>query len=133
MTHNARDLEGITSLDVITVEAGDGRPIRMEEAAELSDYLPLSFKTPKEQEYIEFLLQNHDTDEREYADAVDQIREVLIHEHYLSQKDMEIFLDFDVEPLADHPEINLPAQGGSSLLDSQDFGNLFQPPDKTKP
>ena len=27
----------------------------MEEAAELSNYPPLSFKTPKEQEYIEFL------------------------------------------------------------------------------
>ena len=27
----------------------------MEEAAELTNYLPLSFKTPKEQEYIEFL------------------------------------------------------------------------------
>ena len=27
----------------------------MEEAAELANYLPLSFKTPKEQKYIEFL------------------------------------------------------------------------------
>ena len=27
----------------------------MEEAAELANYLPLSFKTPKEQETIEFL------------------------------------------------------------------------------
>ena len=27
----------------------------MEEAAELGRYLPLSFKSPKEQEYIEFL------------------------------------------------------------------------------
>jgi hypothetical protein len=27
----------------------------MEEAAELANYLPLSFKSPKEQEYIEFL------------------------------------------------------------------------------
>lgn len=27
----------------------------MEEAAELGDYLPLSFKSPKEQKYIEFL------------------------------------------------------------------------------
>ena len=27
----------------------------MDEAAELANYLPLSFKTPKEQEYIEFL------------------------------------------------------------------------------
>ena len=30
-------------------------------------------------------------------------------------------------------EIHLPAQGGSSLLDSQDFGDLFQSPDKAKP
>ena len=27
----------------------------MEEAADLANYLPLSFKTPREQEYIEFL------------------------------------------------------------------------------
>jgi hypothetical protein len=27
----------------------------MEEAADLGNYLPLSFKSPKEQEYIEFL------------------------------------------------------------------------------
>ncbi|MBK6799308.1 MAG: hypothetical protein IPG76_21620 [Acidobacteria bacterium] len=27
----------------------------MEEASELANYMPLSFKTPKEQEYIEFL------------------------------------------------------------------------------
>jgi hypothetical protein len=27
----------------------------MEEASELGDYLPLSFKTPKEEEYIRFL------------------------------------------------------------------------------
>ncbi|MGB4333853.1 MAG: hypothetical protein WBJ41_03305 [Chromatiaceae bacterium] len=55
--------------------------------------------------YHEFLLQNHDTDEREYADAVDQIREVLIHGNYLSQKDIEICLGFDVESLADRPGI----------------------------
>jgi hypothetical protein len=36
--------------------------------------------------YREFLLQNHDTDGREYADAVGRIREVLIHGSYLSQK-----------------------------------------------
>ncbi|MDP2956978.1 MAG: hypothetical protein Q8N53_11210 [Longimicrobiales bacterium] len=55
--------------------------------------------------YREFLLQNHDTDEREYPDAADQIREVLIHGNYLSQKDIEICLGFDVEPLADRPSI----------------------------
>ena len=51
--------------------------------------------------YREFLLQNHDTDEREYPDAADQIREVLIHGNYLSRKDIEICLGFDVESLAD--------------------------------
>ena len=55
--------------------------------------------------YREFVVQNHDPDEREYPDAVDQIREVLIHGNYLSQKDIEICLGFDVEPLADRPGI----------------------------
>ena len=55
--------------------------------------------------YRDFLLQNHDPDEREYSDAADQIREVLIHGNYLSQKDIEICLGFDAEALADRPGI----------------------------
>ena len=54
--------------------------------------------------YREFLLQNHDPDGREYPDAADQIREVLIHANYLSQRDIEICLGFDVSPFADRPE-----------------------------
>lgn len=54
--------------------------------------------------YREFLIQNHDPDEREYPDAGDQIREVLIHENYLSQKDIEICLGFDLESLAAQAE-----------------------------
>jgi len=54
--------------------------------------------------YREFLLQNHDPDEREYPDATDQIREVLIHGNYLSQRDIEICLRFDLRTLAAHPE-----------------------------
>jgi len=56
-----------------------------------------------EQCYREFLLQNFDPDEREYPDAADQIREVLIHGNYLSQKDIDICLGFDLVGLADHP------------------------------
>ena len=56
--------------------------------------------------YREFLVQNHDSDEREYPDAADQIREVLIHGNYLSQKDIEICLGFDVESLAGRPGID---------------------------
>jgi hypothetical protein len=53
--------------------------------------------------YREFLVQNSDPEEREYPDAADQIREVLIHGNYLSQKDIEICLGFDAESLAGRP------------------------------
>ena len=49
--------------------------------------------------YGDFLLQNHDPDEREYPDPADQIREVLIHENYLSERDIDICLGFDLAPL----------------------------------
>ncbi len=53
--------------------------------------------------YREFLLQNHDPEEREYADAADQIREVLIHGNYLSRKDIEICAAFDTAGYRAHP------------------------------
>jgi hypothetical protein len=52
-----------------------------------------------EHSYREFLLGNHDPDEREYPDNADQIREVLIHGHYMSQKDVEICLGLDLSDL----------------------------------
>ena len=54
-----------------------------------------------EQCHREFLLQNHDPEEREYPDASDQIREVLIHGNYLSQKDIEFCLGLDFAELRD--------------------------------
>ncbi len=56
--------------------------------------------------YREFLLQNHDTDEREYLDSADQIREVLIHSNYFFRRNIEICLFFNVESLADRTEID---------------------------
>ena len=53
--------------------------------------------------YQNFLLESNDADTREYADATDQIREVLIHQHYLSRKDIEICLGFDLTNLAHWP------------------------------
>ena len=50
--------------------------------------------------YRDFLDQNCDSEEREYPDAADQIREVLIHGNYLSHKDIEICLGFDLGLLA---------------------------------
>lgn len=54
--------------------------------------------------YTKFLLENHDPDEREYPDTGDQIREVLIHSNYLSRKDVDICLSFDLTTCADHTQ-----------------------------
>ena len=48
--------------------------------------------------YSKFLEDNHDPEVREYPDDEDQIREVLIHENYLSQKDIEICAAYDLSP-----------------------------------
>ncbi len=53
--------------------------------------------------YREFLLESHDNEDRQYPEAKDQIFEVLIHENYLSQKDIEYCLAFDLSQLADQP------------------------------
>ena len=58
-----------------------------------------------EHAYREFLLQNHNPEEREYPDAADQLREVLIHGNYLSQKDIEICLGSDLASLAGHSQV----------------------------
>ena len=48
-------------------------------------------------------------DDREYSDGADPIREVLIHAHYLSQRDIEICAAFDIadkfEPHTNFPGI----------------------------
>jgi hypothetical protein len=54
--------------------------------------------------YRVFLLQNNDPEEREYPDAEDQIREVLIHGNYLSQRDIDVCLAFDFGAFAAEPE-----------------------------
>ncbi len=50
--------------------------------------------------YRDFLLRSHDPEEREYPDPADQIREVLIHGNYLSQRDIDVCLGFEVETLS---------------------------------
>jgi hypothetical protein len=68
--------------------------------------------------YREFLVQNSDPEEREYPDAADQIREVLIHGNYLSQKDIEICLGFGVEQLADRPGIEWMRELHAALVET---------------
>jgi len=54
--------------------------------------------------YREFLVRSADPEEREYPDPADQIREVLIHANYMSQRDIDICLGFDIETIAAAPE-----------------------------
>ncbi|MFC1918833.1 hypothetical protein ACFLWW_02525 [Chloroflexota bacterium] len=59
-----------------------------------------------DQIYHDFLSNNCNPEEREYSEAIDQIREVLIHDNYLSKKDVEICLGFDLDSFKKHPEID---------------------------
>lgn len=52
--------------------------------------------------YGEFLLHNFDPEERGYPDNSDQIREVLIHDNYLSQKDIDICLAYEIDAHKEH-------------------------------
>jgi hypothetical protein len=46
--------------------------------------------------YGRFLEESSAPDDREYSEDADQIREVLIHKHYLSQKDVDICAGLDL-------------------------------------
>ena len=53
-----------------------------------------------EESLIKFLKENHNPDKREYIDDSDQIREILIYGNYMSQKDIEFLLTFDITKLS---------------------------------
>lgn len=54
--------------------------------------------------YRDFLAGSADPDEREYPEAVDQIREVLVHANYMAQKDIEICMRTDITALIESPQ-----------------------------
>lgn len=66
--------------------------------------------------YREFLVASFDPDEREYPDPADQIREVLVHSNYMSQRDLEICSLTDLSDLLGHPEVAQIEELHSALL-----------------
>ncbi len=78
---------------------------KITEILRVVDEIQTYAKSIIEDTYCEFLLQSYDPEEREYSDTIDQIREVLIHKNYLSQKDIDICIGFDLSVIADCPEI----------------------------
>jgi type I restriction enzyme R subunit len=57
--------------------------------------------------YGRFLVESSNIEEREYADPKQEIEVSLIHQSYISQKDIEICLAYDIEPL--RTDANFPA------------------------
>lgn len=54
--------------------------------------------------YGRFLKESADNEEREYSDPTNELMASLIHRNYISQKDIEICLGFDLASLAAHPQ-----------------------------
>jgi hypothetical protein len=73
--------------------------IKITEILRVVDEIQGHSRTVIERCYREFLLKSHDPDEREYFEAKDQIREVLIHGNYMSQKDIEFCRAHDLSDL----------------------------------
>lgn len=72
----------------------------MQEVANIQQHMrPIILET-----YERFLKGSADIDTREYALPEQEIEASLIHRNYVSQKDIEVCLNFDLGSLAVHPE-----------------------------
>ncbi|MBM4164957.1 MAG: hypothetical protein FJ222_11050 [Lentisphaerae bacterium] len=78
---------------------------KITEILRIVDEIQTHSKPVIERCYREFLVNSADPEERYYADPADQIREVLIHGNYMSQRDIDICLAFDMETLHEHEGI----------------------------
>ena len=81
---------------VIQYAAQKTLDLQIAETLRVVDEIQRHSKCVIEDCYRQFLLDSHDPEERQYPDATDQIREALIHENYLSQKDIEICIAYDL-------------------------------------
>jgi hypothetical protein len=85
---------------VIQYAAQKTLDLQISETLRVVDEIQTHSKCVIEDCYRQFLLDSQDPEEREYPDATDQIREALIHENYLSQKDIEICIAYDLTSLS---------------------------------
>ncbi len=75
--------------------------IKIHEILRIVEEIQTHSQSTIEKCYEDFLIKNHDVENREYPDSLDQIREVLIHGFYFSQKDIDICRFFDVDRLSE--------------------------------
>jgi hypothetical protein len=60
-------------------------------------------------------------EQREYEDPADQIKEMLVHKHYFSKKDIEACRSFDIQTLSDEPNFS------DIQVLFQQFADLYEP------
>ena len=71
--------------------------------------------------YQDFLCQSSDIEESEYIDDSDQIREILIHQNYMSNKDIAFCCDFDLSKMDISSKSNRVDRLHNALL--KDYGS----------
>lgn len=72
---------------------------KLNEVLSAVDEIQSHSKALTESRYKRFLIESSDEDGREYQDPTDQVREVLVRGSYLSQKEIEVCLSFDLTSL----------------------------------
>ena len=74
--------------------------IKIREILRVADEIQAHSKTVIEHCYHGFLVRSADPDDRQYPDPGDQVRELLIHPHYFSQRDVDFCLAYDLNRLS---------------------------------
>ena len=92
--------------------------IKITEIMRVVNEIQVHSKPVIERCYREFLLSSHDHEEREYPDANDQIREILIHGNHMSQMDIKLCLAHDLSDLCER----------GNFAQIEELHNCFQAP-----
>ncbi|GGW74605.1 hypothetical protein DFQ11_1133 [Winogradskyella epiphytica] len=76
---------------------------KITEILKFADEIQEKTKSAIQDGFEKFLIDSQDEEERRYIDIQEQINEELIHEHYMSRKDIEFCLDYDITQLSEQP------------------------------
>lgn len=76
---------------------------RINDIVRYADEIQQHSKTIIHECFERFLIESQDEDLRQYFEISEQINEVLIHEHYLSQKDLEFCMEYEITNLCGEP------------------------------
>lgn len=76
---------------------------KIDEILRFADEIQRHSKSAIQDCFKRFLVESQNEDERRYIDIQEQIHEELVHEHYLSQKDLEFCMGYDINELNGEP------------------------------